>query len=233
MTPSALPSTPTPSPASAAQRSPVAAATPATPAVAPAAVSRALSYASAVSVDAETPLAPASSSGKRAKLGAASTSSSAAAADDDSDSSSMCRFVAPEDRPAPEPLTEDRVEKRSRQLAIGKATAGYRRYAAAVPVSARDPANPAHPGTPNPRKSASKRQWLGRVRKWRRALHRWDDGTPEGAEPLAKGAAAAAGASSSPASGPRQKRRGLRVRPRPSRPAAALPSLSQALSGTA
>lgn len=111
-------------------------------------------------------------------------------------SGSVTGSAARADRPAPEPLTEDRVDKRCRQIELGKATTGYRRYAAAVPRDARLAGSEFHPSTPDARAGESKRQWMGRARQWRRQLHQWDEGVPAGAPDLRLPAPALASAAS-------------------------------------
>lgn len=75
-----------------------------------------------------------------------------------------------------EELTEARLEKRQRQIDIGKSTAGYARYTKMVPKSARA-SRKGCPSTPEKTACISKRTWLFQVRKWRRALHKWDPPT--------------------------------------------------------
>jgi hypothetical protein len=78
---------------------------------------------------------------------------------------------------APRRLSEsERLHARQKQIALGKATVGYQRYTTLVSHAER---GPQHPRTPDPKQSCSKRSWDGQVRKWRRALHRYD---PEGAD---------------------------------------------------
>ncbi len=129
------------------------------------------------------------------------------------------------ERPAPEPLTEDRVSKRSRQIDLGKATTGYRRYAEAVPREARIPGSEFHPTTPNARAGESKRQWMGRARQWRRQLHLWDEGVPDGAPDLRLPAPALGSAASAGTAGRRRARGPKRAAPNAGRrSSAAAPS---------
>lgn len=66
----------------------------------------------------------------------------------------------------------ERLVARRKQLAIGKKTDEYQRYAAEVP---REQRQSYHPQTPDPAKRMSKRRWDGKVKQWRRMLHRFDD----------------------------------------------------------
>lgn len=102
--------------------------------------------------------------------------------EDAKDSPSMARAPS-----AIEELTPERVEKRQRQIDIGKSTPEYAAYLTVVPRSKRIPR--LHPVTPNKNQHCSKRSWDGQVRKWRRLLHQFD--TPE------KAAAAVAAATTS------------------------------------
>lgn len=102
--------------------------------------------------------------------------------DDDDDGSGIDRADEDGDaaeRPAPQPLTDDRVEKRQHQIDIGKATAGYANYTRLVPRTARNPTRADHPMTPDVRLAFSKRHWDSYVRRWRRALHQWDERTED------------------------------------------------------
>lgn len=72
-----------------------------------------------------------------------------------------------------EELTEARLEKRQRQIDIGKSTAGYIAYTQQVPKHKRQLRREEHPVTPSKSQHCSKRQWDGKVRKWRRLLHLW------------------------------------------------------------
>lgn len=64
-----------------------------------------------------------------------------------------------------------RLSQRQKQIDFGKNTAGYREYIRRVPKQER---KKHHPRTPDIHAPCSKRQWAGRVRKWRRMLHDWD-----------------------------------------------------------
>lgn len=75
--------------------------------------------------------------------------------------------------PCPKVLTEkERLLQRQKQVDLGKRTPGYRRYLSMVP---KDQRTREHPRTPNIRRKCSKRSWDGIVRRWRRALHEFDD----------------------------------------------------------
>jgi len=71
----------------------------------------------------------------------------------------------------PAPLTPLRMEKRTRQIVIGKSTDGYKNYIRMVP---REDRKQHHPTTPKESDPISKRAWDTKVRSWRRALHEWD-----------------------------------------------------------
>jgi hypothetical protein len=73
-----------------------------------------------------------------------------------------------------------RLEQRQKQIDFGKNTLGYDRYIAAVPKTKRRRFAEEHPVTPDKSAKISKRCWDGRVRAWRRLLHRWDNFVPEG-----------------------------------------------------
>lgn len=67
--------------------------------------------------------------------------------------------------------TDTILKQRERQIAFGKATEGYRRYAEAVPRAER---RPYHPVTPRASMASSRRCFRSAVSAWRRALHDWD-----------------------------------------------------------
>jgi hypothetical protein len=73
-----------------------------------------------------------------------------------------------------EELTEHKLQQRDKQIALGKATEAYKRYAAEVPREARVRGKIEHPMTPDRSAQCSKRSWVGQVSKWRRQLHVWD-----------------------------------------------------------
>lgn len=64
-----------------------------------------------------------------------------------------------------------KLAARQKQLDYGKNTAGYAHYIAQVARNARRRGDP---WTPNKLQLCSKRSWDGQVRKWRRALHKFD-----------------------------------------------------------
>jgi len=68
-------------------------------------------------------------------------------------------------------LSKHQIDKRLRQLNIGKQTWGYQNYIRAVPKSLR---RVGHPTTPDPMERISKRRFNGKVNVWRRKLHFWD-----------------------------------------------------------
>jgi hypothetical protein len=73
-----------------------------------------------------------------------------------------------------EKLTDERIAKRQKQIDLGKSTEGYKAYTAKVPLEerAKDPRR--CPSTPDRYDKISKRDFLSKVRAWRRALHLWD-----------------------------------------------------------
>lgn len=98
----------------------------------------------------------------------------------DADESMIGGTVASVGTRAPiEELTEHRIQQREKQIAKGKATEGYQRYVATVPREARVALRSEHPNTPDITARASKRQWDGIVRVWRRRLHVWDADAPD------------------------------------------------------
>eukprot|EP01083_Nonionella_stella_P068664 182505_1 len=76
-------------------------------------------------------------------------------------------------QPTPRPLGYDaRIAQRMKQINLGKSTPEYERYVEHVPKNKR---KQSYPVTPDARKFMSKRQWDGKVRQWRRQLHRFDE----------------------------------------------------------
>jgi len=69
-----------------------------------------------------------------------------------------------------------RLESRTKQVTYGKVTDGYKNYVKFVPVERRMRGDPK---TPDIHQTCSKRSWDGQVRKWRRALHAFDEITDE------------------------------------------------------
>ena len=82
-----------------------------------------------------------------------------------------------------------KIEQRLKQVQYGYNTAGYDRYLQLVPKTLRGDYN-THPRTPDAYLLQSKRQWDGRVQKWRRELHKWD---PEGINDASAAVATIAG----------------------------------------
>ena len=70
-----------------------------------------------------------------------------------------------------------KLASRQKQIDYGKNTTGYSMYVAQVPRNQRKRGD--HPWTPNKFQICSKRSWDGPVRKWRRALHKFDPNEPE------------------------------------------------------
>ena len=75
----------------------------------------------------------------------------------------------------PQQLTDKRVEKRQRQIDIGKSSVGYQNYIQKVPKESRVEGEIRHPTTPNKNEQISKRRFDGKMSEWRRTLHLWDD----------------------------------------------------------
>jgi len=67
---------------------------------------------------------------------------------------------------------ERRLASRLKQISYGKNTLGYSNYLEIVPREKRKRADPA---TPDAHQNCSKRSFDGQIRKWRRALHQFDD----------------------------------------------------------
>lgn len=65
-----------------------------------------------------------------------------------------------------------KLSSRQKQIDYGKNTTGYALYTAQIPRNQRKRGD--HPWTPNKHQICSKRSWDGQVRKWRRALHKFD-----------------------------------------------------------
>ena len=66
---------------------------------------------------------------------------------------------------------EHRLAQRRKEVAYGKNTLGYERYLREIPKCDRKKSDPR---TPDVSQKASKRQFDGIVRAWRRRLHQWD-----------------------------------------------------------
>lgn len=66
-----------------------------------------------------------------------------------------------------------KLASRQKQIEYGKNTTGYSLYTSQVPRNQRKRGGD-HPWTPNKFQICSKRSWDGQVRKWRRALHKFD-----------------------------------------------------------
>lgn len=84
--------------------------------------------------------------------------------------------AAPAPLQAPEPLDDKKIAYRKAQVELGKQTAGYKAYLAAVPKEARNPHRKygKHPVTPDAHEEMGKKRWTGLVSAWRRSLHAWD-----------------------------------------------------------
>lgn len=65
-----------------------------------------------------------------------------------------------------------KLASRQKQIDYGKNTGGYLTYVSQVQRNQRKRGD--HPWTPNKFQLCSKRSWDGQVRKWRRALHKFD-----------------------------------------------------------
>ena len=66
---------------------------------------------------------------------------------------------------------EARFMQREKQIELGKATKGYQTYMRTV---SKDKRTPQDPQTPNSREMCSKRQFDGKLHKWRKGLHQYD-----------------------------------------------------------
>ena len=86
-----------------------------------------------------------------------------------------------------------RVASRQKQIDLGKRTAGYAAYIAAVPLESR---LPSHPRTPDVHKGWSKRTMDVQIRTWRKLLHAFD---PDAETPAPAPSASASVAASSAA----------------------------------
>lgn len=69
-----------------------------------------------------------------------------------------------------------KIQQRLKQIGFGKNTVGYDNYIRAVPESKRK-GYAEHPRTPDAYEKVSKRMFDGRIKAWRRAIHKWDDPT--------------------------------------------------------
>jgi hypothetical protein len=67
-----------------------------------------------------------------------------------------------------------RIEQRLKQIQYGYNSAAYDNYTASVPKSKRIFGDDNHPRTPDAYAVQSKRAFEGRIKKWRRDLHKWD-----------------------------------------------------------
>ena len=75
------------------------------------------------------------------------------------------------DDPAAHAEWEARFQQREKQIELGKATKGYQLYIKAV---RKDKRTSADPQTPDSREMCSKRQFDGKLHKWRKGLHQYD-----------------------------------------------------------
>jgi hypothetical protein len=85
----------------------------------------------------------------------------------------------PAPAPAPMAVSPTRMARRftqfNKQVSYGKTTRGYRNYVSIVPITERMPScETEHPVTPRFTLKMSKRERTEYIRRWRRALHRWD-----------------------------------------------------------
>ena len=67
-----------------------------------------------------------------------------------------------------------KIQSRLKQIQFGKNTIGYDNYIAAVPKKKRYLSGDKHPRTPDAYEMISKRGFDGKLKSWRRSLHRWD-----------------------------------------------------------
>ncbi|KAJ3363491.1 Oocyte-specific histone RNA stem-loop-binding protein 2 [Allomyces javanicus] len=72
-----------------------------------------------------------------------------------------------------------RLAQRQKQIDYGKNTIGYQNFTTTIPRHKRRRTDP---HTPDKNQECSTRSWVGQLRRWRRQLHRWDQGPlPTGA----------------------------------------------------
>jgi len=69
---------------------------------------------------------------------------------------------------------EHKISQRIKQIGYGYNTSGYQRYLNLVAKDEREGYNK-HPRTPDPYEAQSKRAFDGRIKKWRRDLHSFED----------------------------------------------------------
>merc|ERR1711862_225870 len=67
-----------------------------------------------------------------------------------------------------------RIQQRKRVVAYGKNTVGYDEYMKQVPKHERKLRTLEHPTTPDAEADIPNKRWLGLVKAWRRALHKYD-----------------------------------------------------------
>ena len=72
-----------------------------------------------------------------------------------------------------------KIQQRLKQINLGKDTKGYCNYLKLVPKHKRSRNYQEHPRTPDHTLAISNRNWLGQIRVWREALHKFDDVTFE------------------------------------------------------
>ena len=75
------------------------------------------------------------------------------------------------DDPVTQAEWQARFQQREKQIEMGKATKGYQVYTKSVK---REKRTPADPQTPDSREMCSKRQFDGKLHKWRKGLHQYD-----------------------------------------------------------
>lgn len=73
-----------------------------------------------------------------------------------------------------EDLTPARIAQRQKQIDFGKSTEGYQNYILKVKIEDRGEDERKYPVTPRTDEKISKRFFDYKLKKWRRALHRWD-----------------------------------------------------------
>jgi len=73
-----------------------------------------------------------------------------------------------------DPEEARRIHQRKRVVAYGKNTIGYDEYIKKVPKHKRKPRTLEHPMTPDAEADIPNRRWLGMVKAWRKALHKYD-----------------------------------------------------------
>jgi len=75
---------------------------------------------------------------------------------------------------ASKPEHARRIQQRRRMICYGKNTVGYEIYTSKVPKEQRRPRSMETPSTPDHTLDIPNKRWIGQIRAWRRALHKYD-----------------------------------------------------------